>query len=67
LQESELSEEDNEKYSKINEEPAKVVTKIVGEDEWGEYDYIKRDNAILATAHSRTASASNSFLPLNHR
>ncbi len=38
LQESELSEEDNEKYSKIIEEPAKLVTKIVGEDEWGEYD-----------------------------
>ena len=68
LEESEVSvEEDDEKTSKIDI-PSKVKTKIVGEDEWAEYDNKKIDNGTMATAHSRNGSSvTASFLPLNHR
>jgi hypothetical protein len=67
LEESEVSEEDDEKMIKVDA-PIKVKTKIVGEDEWAEYDNKKIDNGTVATAHSRSASgATASFLPLNHR
>ena len=67
LEESEVSEEDDEKTSKIDI-PSKVKTKIVGEDEWADYDNKKIDNGTIATAHSRNGSSvTASFLPLNHR
>jgi hypothetical protein len=67
LEESEVSEEDDEKMIKIDA-PSKVKTKIVGEDEWGDYDHKKMDNGTMATAHSRSGSgATAAFLPLNHR
>ena len=67
LEESEVSEGDDEKTSKIDI-PSKVKTKIVGEDEWAEYDNKKIDNGTMATAHSRNGSGvTASFLPLNHR
>lgn len=68
LEQSNLSEEEeNEKYTLIVGKPAKVVTKIVGEDEWGEYDMKKKDNAGLTSSHTRTGSAAGSFIPVNHR
>ena len=67
LEESEVSDDDDEKMIKIDA-PSKVKTKIVGEDEWAEYDIKKVDNGTVATAHSRSGSgATAAFLPLNHR
>jgi hypothetical protein len=45
-----------------------VKAKIVGEDEWAEYDNKKLGNGTVATAHSRNGSGvTTAFLPLNHR
>ena len=67
LQESEYSDPEGVYDEPVKKVAVKVVPKVIGEDEWADYDMKKKENVTtVLTSHSRTGSAAG-FLPLNHR